>query len=256
MPTNFPNSPTTGEIFSVNGREYEFDGVKWISTAQTANFIDASSPLVIIENDFEVQGDTTLNDLDVIGDTVLGEDATDDIIVNGVMSFSSSGRIGSNVLPETTGIYNIGNNGARFDVVYANVLNGVATEAKYADLAEKYESDKSYESGTVMVFGGEKEITISHSKNDSRIAGIVSTNPAYLMNSDLDAANTVSLALQGRVPCKVVGTAKKGDILVSSSRPGHAVAGVTPVFGSVIGKSLEDKHSEEPGIIEVVVGRL
>lgn len=195
------------------------------------------------------------DDLEVNGDTVLGEDGDDSVIVNSILSFTSTGRIGSNVLPDSNGIYNIGNNGSRFDVVYANVFNGVATEAKYADLAEKYTADDVYEAGTVLVFGGEQEVTVTQTKGDTRAAGVVSSNPAYLMNKDLEARHVATVALQGRVPCKVLGRVRKGDLLVSSAIPGYAVATDNPKIGSIIGKSLEHKETDGKAVIEIVVGR-
>ena len=128
-----------------------------------------------------------------------------------------------------------------------------ATSAQYADLAEIYESDAQYEPGTVVVFGGDKEITISTSGNDTAVAGVVSTAPAYLMNSD---SAGVAVALTGKVPCRVVGQINKGDML--STHPTHnGVAKKThdPQVGEVIGKALEDYDSDEIGTINIVVGR-
>lgn len=137
--------------------------------------------------------------------------------------------------------------------IWFTVGHGTATSAQYADLAEKYSTDAEYAPGTVVVFGGEKEITQSISYMDTRLAGVISTNPAYLMNSE---ATGLPVALQGRVPCRVVGTIIKGDMLISSSTPGVAVACGSPRIGSVIGKALENYDSQEIGIIEVVVGRV
>ena len=165
-----------------------------------------------------------------------------------------TGRIDSNILPDTNSSRNLGSSATRWDVMYANIFNGVATEAKYADLAEKYTADSDYESGTVVVFGGEKEVTVTDKKGDRRIAGVVSTNPAYLMNSDL-IDDAVAIALQGRVPCKVLGRVGRGDMLVSSPIPGYAVVDNNPSIGTVIGKSLEDKTDDGKSVIEIVVGR-
>ena len=131
-----------------------------------------------------------------------------------------------------------------------------ASTAKYADLAEKYISDNDYEPGTVLVFGGDNEVTECTKKYDKRIAGIVSTDPAYLMNSDVEG---VAVGLIGRVPCKVIGEIRKGDLMVASDTPGHAEAWKdesNPMTGSVIGKALEDKYGASRGIIEVVVGKI
>jgi phage tail protein X len=92
---------------------------------------------------------------------------------------------------------------------------GSRLEATYADLAEYYEADKHYEPGTVLAFGGDKEVTIADS-GTTKVAGIVSTNPAYVMNSSCPGEHTVALALQGRVPCQVRGSIKKGDMLMSA----------------------------------------
>jgi predicted secreted protein len=136
-------------------------------------------------------------------------------------------------------------------------FTGVASSAKYADLAERYTADSNYQSGTVLVFGGNEEVTESTQRLDKRIAGIVSTDPAYLMNSALE--NSVAVGLQGRVPCKVVGEIRKGDLMVSSATPGHAEAWLedsNPPTGCVIGKALENKIGAGPDVIEVVVGRI
>lgn len=130
---------------------------------------------------------------------------------------------------------------------------GTATSARYADLAENYTADAEYTYGTVLDFGGEFEVTVS-AENSTRIAGIVSQNPAYLMNSDLVAKHVVPVALQGRVYCKVKGPVKKGDMLVSAGN-GFAKAENSPKIGSVIGKSIENFDGEQ-GLIEVVVGRV
>jgi len=128
-------------------------------------------------------------------------------------------------------------------------------QATYADLAEYYEGDQEYEAGTVLVFGGDAEVTTTDQMNDTRSAGVVSTDPAYVMN-DGQAGIRVCLALAGRVPCRVVGRVKKGDMLTTSATPGHAVRVTTPTLGAIIGKALEDKDYGEAGVIQVAVGRV
>ena len=135
-------------------------------------------------------------------------------------------------------------------------FTGVASSAKYADLAEKYISDKDYEAGTVLVFGGEEEVTECTTKHDKRIAGIVSTDPAYLMNSESEG---VAVGLMGRLPCKVIGDINKGDLMVASETAGHAEAWreeSDPAAGSIIGKALENKTGASADVIEVVVGKI
>jgi len=136
-----------------------------------------------------------------------------------------------------------------------STIYGRATTAQYADLAEIYTSDSKYPPGTVVIFGGYSEVTISTSSHDPRIAGVVSTNPAYLMNS---TESGVEVALTGRVPCQVLGPVAKGDRLVASDIPG--VAQVLDIIhyqpGCIIGKALEPIENAEISTIEVVVGRL
>ena len=129
-------------------------------------------------------------------------------------------------------------------------------EATYAaDLAEYYEGDSEYEPGTVLVFGGDKEVTKSNIKQDTRVAGVVSDNAAYVMYGACPGLKNL-VALQGRVPCKVVGKIKKGDLLTTSGIPGVAgtVSG-TPITGTIIGKALQEYDSDHIGTIEVAVGR-
>lgn len=137
--------------------------------------------------------------------------------------------------------------------VYADTFIGTATTAQYADLAENYLADAQYQHGTVLEFGGVCEVTLA-AVVTTRIAGIVSQNPAYLMNSACQGEFVVPLALQGRVPCKVYGPVSKGDMMVSAGN-GFAKADDSPKLGSVIGKALED-FVGDTGTIEVVVGRL
>jgi hypothetical protein len=135
---------------------------------------------------------------------------------------------------------------------------GIATSAEYADLAEMYSSDADYEPGTIVKIGGEAEVTQTTEAFDPEVFGIVSTNPAYLMNSGTDG---VAVALEGRVPCKVIGPVTKGQRLVSSEEPGVARA-VSDYerqealdWYRIVGRALADKTTEGVGLVEVVVGR-
>jgi hypothetical protein len=129
-----------------------------------------------------------------------------------------------------------------------------ATTALYADLAEKYTADADYEPGTVVMFGGDAEVTLCDTDACKKVAGVVSTRPAHLMNAGLEGAHVIDLALSGRVPCKVKGPVAKGDMMVSAGG-GYARAEENPSMGTVIGKALENNDKDE-ATIEVVVGRL
>ena len=128
-------------------------------------------------------------------------------------------------------------------------------EATYsADVAEYYEGDREYEVGTVVVFGGDKEITSSNTHMDTRVAGVISNTAAYVMYSACPGIKNL-VALTGRVPCKVVGKIKKGDILVTAGIHGVAMASADPKVGSIVGKAVEDYDSDHIGTITVAVGR-
>jgi hypothetical protein len=136
-----------------------------------------------------------------------------------------------------------------------SLVGSSTLRATYADLAERYHADAIYDGGTVLVLGGEFEVTTTYLRADSTMAGIVSTAPAYMMNSEAGENETHPyIALKGRVPCKVIGPIKKGQRLVTSTTRGYAEAfqaGDDP--DAVIGKALEDFDSTGPGLIEVKV---
>jgi hypothetical protein len=167
------------------------------------------------------------------------------LITTGLVSLSSITKNGSN------GVGNIGSSTNTFNTVFAK-----ATSAQYADLAEMYVADKDYAPGTVVDFGGNFEITISTQSHSTAVAGIVSTNPSYLMNSAQSGKHVLAIALTGRVPCQVQGPVRKGDVLVSSNIPGVAQRiGMNWQPGCVLGKAMEAIESVEVQTIEVAVGR-
>lgn len=138
--------------------------------------------------------------------------------------------------------------------VYANVFYGTASQALFADLAERYHADDMYDEGTVLIIGGDNEVTVTYTHADIAFAGIVSKKPAYMMNADAgpDATHPY-IALKGRVPCKVLGAVNKGDLLVTSNTPGYAET-FQPEDdpNSVIGRALESFQGYM-GVIEVKV---
>jgi len=131
-----------------------------------------------------------------------------------------------------------------------SLTTGSTLTATYADLAEKYKSDKVYEPGTVVVVGGEAEVTACHSFMSKRVAGVVSANPAFAMNEGLTGG--VMVALKGRVPVKISGQVKKGDLLVTADEPGCATSAGTDDVPptAVVGIALKDS---EMGWTEVKV---
>jgi hypothetical protein len=224
----------------------------------TASVLRAIPTGIIVSGTASASGNITGGNL--IG-TLVGS-------VTGATTVSASGTVtGGNL--STPGILTVNSGGAATAIVnggsnavgnigsattYFNRIFAQATTALYADLAELYAGDSDYEPGTVISFGGSKEVTISTQPGDIRIAGIVSTNPSYEMNSGLIAEHPIKVALQGRVPTKVTGSVQKGDMMVSAGN-GYACSCATPTFGSVLGKSLENFDGVQ-GVIEIVVGRM
>jgi hypothetical protein len=168
------------------------------------------------------------------------------VIATTSMSLPEITKTGSN------GVGNIGSASSYFDTVFAK-----ATSAEYADLAEVYESDAIYEPGTVMIFGGDREVTQCDTAIDTRVAGVISTDPSFVMNTGCSSSTTATVALLGKVPVKVSGVVRKGDIMVSAGGGrAQSATGLAHIpTGSVLGKSLENFAGGD-GVIQIVVGRL
>lgn len=160
-------------------------------------------------------------------------------------------QLGNITNQNANGVGNIGNSTTYFNTAFVK-----STSAQYADVAERYQADADYPVGTVLIIGGDREVTQSTESGQTSIAGTVSENPGVLMNRGLEGPNVVNVALLGRVPCRVKGTIKKGDLLMSSEHPGVATKVLEYQPGCVVGKALESYDSEDPGLIEIMVGRL
>ena len=237
-------TPDTDITFKVN------DG----GTTTTVMTVDASSSRVGIGT---ITPTTKLDVTGTVNATAftgpLTGNVTGNVTSSGTSSFVTMNVAGTltsyNIVPAADATYDIGTSLKGYNTVYAK-----ATSAQYADVAEIYTTDYNYEPGTVVVFGGNKEVTVSTFSQDTRVAGVVSTNPAYLMN---DKSEGVAVALLGKVPVKVHGMIEKGDLLTTSGEySGHAKKAVDPKTGTIIGKALENHGSAGTGTIFVSVGKL
>lgn len=224
----FPTSPTNGQQTTINGVIYTY------STALTAWTVATSTGANISANN--VTATTSINSVlisatgNVVGANILGTIQTNSIVNSGS---NATGNIGSSS-------------------TYFNTAFVTSTSARYADLAENYLSDADYDPGTVVVFGGTQEVTMCMQDQITSVAGVVSTNPAYRMNSGLTGEHVAVVALSGRVPCRVVGPVHKGDTMVGTV-DGRARAEPNPTAGTIVGKAL-DSFDGDLGIIEIVVG--
>jgi len=160
-------------------------------------------------------------------------------------------------LPSVTNTYNLGSASYVFNTVYATTFNGTATQAQYADVAERYAADALMEVGDVVKLGGDAEITLTTTDSDPFVFGVISDKPALQMNSKAGSdATHPYVALIGRTPCKVIGRCGKGDRLVSSDTPGVARAadgGEDPHM--ILGRALAIKETDDVGLVEIVIGR-
>lgn len=168
--------------------------------------------------------------------------------------------INGNIIPDTDLAYTIGDSNHRFTDVWATTFNGTATQARYADLAERYEADREYKPGTVVKIGGEKQITWTEDEGDIDVFGVISTNPGLMLNSDAgEDATHPYVALAGQVPVIVVGKVRKGQRLIASNIQGMAevvrdeeMATINPL--AILGRALEDKDDLDVGTVLAVVG--
>jgi hypothetical protein len=193
-------------------------------------------------------GDTTIIGTGIQTDASLGINYTASHLRLSAGEGTKNVEIFGNVVPTASNTYTLGNTTAWWSKAFT-----VSATAQYADLAENYTADAEYAPGTVVHFGGEQEVSICDVDMCTRVAGVVSTNPAYLMNGRLESTHVVAVALTGRVPTKVRGPILKGDLIVSAG-DGYARAENLPQVGTVIGKALED-FDGDTGVIEVVVGK-
>ena len=175
-----------------------------------------------------------------VGTTITVADESSDTSCNVLFATAATGNLGAKSGTNLT-----------FDSANGNLttttFTGTATNAQYADLAEMYATDGDIEAGTVVHFGGEGKVAQCDTANCRTVAGIISTDPAHLMNANQEGA---ALAIAGRVPTKVTGAVAAGDLMVSAGN-GMAMANNNASMGTVIGKAIE-AHEGGEGVIEVL----
>jgi hypothetical protein len=221
----------TGELISATGNVNVGNLINAGLTSVTGNITGGN---LLTGGLISATGNITGGNLTTAGIITVNSGAAATAIVNG--AGNAVGNIGSSS-------------------VYFNRLFAQATTALYADLAECYLADADYQPGTVVDFGGDLEVTLSTADSSKRVSGVVSTNPAHVMNSGLTGDHVVTVALIGRVPVKVTGVIRKGDLMVSAGNGrARAVTIASPKVGTIIGKALENFDGGE-GTIEIVIGK-
>jgi hypothetical protein len=172
-----------------------------------------------------------------------------------VIGSSAALQVHGSILPNTNDTREIGSNSLRFANVWATTFRGTAITAQYADLAERFEADIPMEPGTVVELGGTKEITQAVQELSDEVFGVISTLPGFLMNGGAGTDTThPAVAVNGRVPVRVIGKVKKGDRLVSAGRGLARAARKDELTAfNVLGRALENKTTDDEGLVEAIV---
>jgi hypothetical protein len=247
-------------------------GIQLTGTASNADALDTIDSANFLRSN---ANDTTSGTLGVLNDTGLSVGADSDLVMSisgsdaTIKNQTNNGDINLSVniggsqttaltldgatgklVPGADNTYDLGTASLRFATIY-----GVSTSALYADLAERFAADADYPAGTVMSLGGTAEVTACLTDACEDVFGVVSTNAAYLMNAGAgENATHPAIAVQGRVPVRVIGLIGKGDRLVSAGNGlARAAAKSELTAFNVIGRSLQDKTDEAEGIVEAVV---
>jgi len=231
------NATSDGDIiFSVN------DG----GTPTTAMTIDGATTLITVASD--PTANLGIATKQYVDSATSGASAT-------ALQKDGSNAITGDILPDITNTKDLGSTTKVFQTIYATTFEGESTSAQYADVAERFHADAVLEEGTVVEMGGIYEITTAIEELTDNVFGVVSTKPAYLMNSKAGTSDThPAIAMNGRVPVKVIGQVNKGDRLVSAGNGMARAATAEEVTAfNVIGRSLENKDTEGEGTVEAIV---
>jgi len=204
-------------------------------------FIDVIIKHMRLDDNLIVNGNAIINNGMTVNNTLT---ANDNVWVKGNL-FVNTNSMSTDTVSGAGLVQNSGGN------IYCGLMTGVAIAANWRDLAEKFEIDTPQPKGTIVMFGGEKEITIANRKNIPN--GIIASDPALRMNQNAgDDETHPYMCWCGRVPCRVIGNIKKFDKLTISHIPGVATCRGIKSHEEIIGIALENYNSEEEGLIEVV----
>jgi hypothetical protein len=248
-----PALPLKGQIWfdTSTGKHRFYDGSAWkdLSAGAAANFtVTGSLTAASIIPPLAGGGDigSSSNRFSTVFATTF--DGTN-LSISGSLTAAS-------IIPPLAGGGNIGSSSNRYGTVFAITFDGIATSAKYADLAERYEVMGRVEPGDLVELGGQAEVRRSVTDASGEVFGVVSSTPAYMMNSDAGNDDTHPyIAMIGRVPCKVFGEVRKGQRLVASVYPGVARAARDgDPAEAIFGRAISDKRTDGVALIEIVVG--
>jgi hypothetical protein len=248
---------------SISGFATIGPGIQLSSTVSNAVFNGSASNALTLQGVAAsgflsaTSNDTTTGTLGILNDTGLTVGADQDLKLS-VITANSEVQI-ANQTSNANIAFRVNIGGTATTVMTINgttgTISGNQINANYADVAERFAADEIYEAGTVVELGGSAEITRSVEELSEKVFGVISTQAAYLMNSNAGTDLThPPIAMTGRVPVKVVGSISKGDRLVAAGNglaraagPGEATA------FNVIGRALEAKTDTGAGVVEAIV---
>lgn len=249
----FTGSASTLSVFSVTdntaGASTEYPVFVGGTGNQAADITTTKFTWLPSTGTLTITGILNVDNIRIDGNTISSTTTNSNI----VLSPNGTGNVVVNdsLVPGANATYSLGSTGLRF----ANIW-GLASSAQYADLAEKFLADQDYPIGTVLMIGGEAEVTAA-TRDSKSIVGTVSEKPGFIMNDCLEGDNVVAVSYIGRVPCRVEGDVKRGDLLIVSNNAGIATSAISTedLTGKVVGKALESNEATK-SIIEILVGRL
>lgn len=235
-----PSIPTVGD-FRYNSQTSKFEGYGHVGPVwgEFAISTDLDNYLLITNNLSDLSNTAAAR----TNLSVFSQTDSDDRFV----------RRDATTLPTVDATYDLGSASFQWNNIHAVTFHGTV-----ADIAERYHADDYYNPGTVLRIGGKNEVTVSSIANDTRVIGIVSTEAAIILNEHKEDGTLYyeeenpAIALKGKVPCRVYGKVKRGDLLTTSDKEGCAQKATNVVSGSIIGKALTE-NAEGFGVIDVFV---
>jgi hypothetical protein len=245
-------NPTTDNVSIIGTGTNRYANV--FSTAFTGTRIYATTFFGTTAN-IDTINATTLNGTfngtfigNVVGNVTGG--SSGNTITTGSITINSLSYPTAIINGGTSGVGNIGTPARPFNVIHAR-----ATSAQYADVAERFAADSHLQPGTVVELGGTKEITTAVQELSEAVFGVISTLPGFLLNGAAGTDLThPAVAVNGRVPVRVIGKIAKGDRLVSAGRGLARAAHRNEMTAfNVIGRALEDKLTDGEGLLEAIV---
>ena len=242
------NGVGTNGTFSWNNNAVNLQG----NLNVTGNITGAiPTPSALSLNTLAVNSTSTFGGLITTPNIMVNSTST----FNGLITTSNTGiKVGNAATTNGTFSWNGNAVNLQGDLNVTGTIYASTAVYSGADLAEIYPSADVLEPGDTVIISETRDGYIEKSKtaNDTKVAGVISTEPGIVLNS---GEKGYKLALVGKVPVKVTnegGNIKRGDLLVASSTPGHAMKASDPKPGTVIGKALENSTGSRGKILALV----